>query len=58
MAWSVDDPSVLTLDERVSSQGNPSVHFQAMKAGDARITCQVTMADGSSAEAYCFVHVR
>ena len=58
VAWSVDDPSVLTLDERVSSQGNPSVHFQAMKAGDARITCQVTMADGSSAEAYCFVHVR
>ena len=58
VAWSVDDPSVLTLDERVSGQGNPSVHFQAMKAGDARITCQVTMADGSSAEAYCFVHVR
>ena len=58
VSWSVDDPSVLTLEEQVSSQGNPSVRFQALKEGDARITCQVTMADGSTAEVYCFAHVR
>ena len=58
VSWSVDDPSVLTLEERTSSKGNPSVRFQASRTGDACVTCRVTMADGSTAEEYCFAHVR
>ena len=58
VSWSVDDASVLTLEERTSGSGNPSVRFQASRTGDACITCRVTMADGSTAEEYCFVHVR
>ena len=58
VTWTVDDPSILTLEERTSSAGNPSVRFQARRTGDACITCRVTMADGSTAEEYCFAHVR
>ncbi len=58
VTWTVDDPSILTLEERTSSAGNPSVRFQAHRTGDACITCRVTMADGSTAEEYCFAHVR
>ena len=58
VTWSVDDPSVLTLEERTSSQGNPAVRFKALRTGDACVTCRVTMADGSTAEEYCFAHVR
>ena len=58
VTWTVDDPSILTLEERTASAGNPSVRFQARRTGDACITCRVTMADGSTAEEYCFAHVR
>ncbi len=58
VTWTVDDPSILTLEEQTSSAGNPSVRFQAHRTGDACITCRVTMADGSTAEEYCFAHVR
>lgn len=58
VTWTVDDPSILALEERTSSAGNPSVRFQAHRTGDACITCRVTMADGSTAEEYCFAHVR
>ena len=58
VTWTVDDPSILTLEERTSSAGNPSVRFQARRTGDTCITCRVTMADGSTAEEYCFAHVR
>ncbi len=57
VSWSVDDPSILSLEER-DVDGNPGVRFTSKQSGNARITCRVTMADGSQAEEYCFVHVK
>ena len=57
MAWSVDRPDILTLEE-TTINGNYAVRFTANRLGDAVITCHVTLPDGSSTEAYCCVSVR
>lgn len=56
ITWSVDDPYVLSLKE-TEVNGLPAVSFQGLHVGNAKITCRVTCADGTAAEAYCYVTV-
>lgn len=55
--WSVDRPDLLTLEE-TTIDGNAAVRFTALQCGDAVITCQVTLPDGSSTCCYCCVSIR
>ena len=58
VSWSVDNPSILDLEEITSKSGNPAVRFYGKGvAGYARITCTVTASDGTSATQYCDVQV-
>ena len=56
VAWSVDDPSVVSLEER-EIDGSQAVRFLPLKTGTAVITCRVTLPDGTYAEAYCTANV-
>lgn len=56
VAWSVDDPYILRLQE-TEVNGLPAVSFQGLHVGEAKIICTVTCADGTEAEAYCYVTV-
>lgn len=53
VTWSVDDESVLSLEEENAS----GVTFRAKQLGRALITCQVSLPDGTTGEAYCTVLV-
>lgn len=53
VTWSVDDESVLSLEEESAS----GVTFRAKQLGRALITCQVSLPDGTTSEAYCTVLV-
>ncbi len=53
-AWSCDRPDLLSLT--VSADGQ-SASFTALANGHATVTCTVTAPDGSTARAYCFLHI-
>ena len=57
--WSTDRPDLITLEERTSSSGNPSVRFTATgTAGTAQVVCRVTGMDGSTSYETCYIHIR
>lgn len=58
VSWSVDDPSLLTLEEVLYDGVPRQVKITGEKAGNAKITCKVTAHDGYVAEAYCYIEVR
>lgn len=57
VTWSVDDPSVLSLNVMTRFEAPYWLEFVGEKPGSARITCHVVGGDGYAAEAYCYVTV-
>ena len=55
--WSVDNPSVLSIDPEVKEDGTPAISFTALDYGDAVITCTVTWPDGTVRRCYCCLYV-
>lgn len=55
--WSVDNPSVLSIDPDVKEDGRPAVSFTALDYGNAVITCTVTWLDGTVRRCYCCLYV-
>lgn len=58
VSWKAGDPSIVSLEEKVSNGIVTGVFINALKAGKTTITCTVTGQDGYSAEAYCYVTVQ
>lgn len=55
--WSVDHPSVLSLEPTVNAEGEHSVFFTGLDYGQAVITCTATWPDGTVRQCYCCVYV-
>ena len=54
VSWSCDRPDLLSLTPSADGQ---SASFTALANGHATVTCTVTAPDGSTARAYCFLHI-
>ena len=54
VSWSVDDPSVISLD---APTGAETARYYTLAPGEATITCRVTLPDGTYAENYCTIVV-
>ena len=56
VSWSVENPDILDLSAS-DAEGVHRARFTAKRAGTTYVLCQVSMADGSTAEERCYVHV-